>query len=143
MMPRVNRCRQAATSDGFVRPETSPLAYRQRLGYAQENLGVDPGQTVVSDIELIGVDLLRNHRCQRGAQERAEWNRGHPGERSDPAVFRAEILPGLAGVPVERIASETSLSLAHVWRIRKGQRVPHPRFWPALADLASDAAGQR
>jgi hypothetical protein len=71
----------------------------------------------------------------RRARERAEWERAHPGEKPDPAVFRTQILPGLARVPVERIARETGLSLAHAWRIRKGERVPHPRFWRTLAAL--------
>jgi hypothetical protein len=75
------------------------------------------------------------------ARERAEWERAHPGEKPDPAIFRAEILPGLTGIPVERIARETGLSLAHAWRIRRGERVPHARFWPVLQALGKSPTG--
>lgn len=76
----------------------------------------------------------------RRARERAEWEMDHPGEKPDPAVFRTEILPGLAQIPVARIARETGLSLSQSWSIRRGERVPHPRFWPALRELAHTAS---
>jgi CRISPR-associated protein Cas1 len=79
----------------------------------------------------------------RRARERAEWERAHAGETPDPLVFRVEILPGLADVPVNRIARETGLSTAHAWHIRRGKRLPHARFWPVLRQLSEDAARSR
>jgi hypothetical protein len=76
----------------------------------------------------------------RQARERAQWEREHPEDKPDPAIFRAEILPGLAGIPVAQIARETGLSTVQAWYIRKGERIPHPRFWPALATLISEGS---
>lgn len=76
----------------------------------------------------------------RRARERAEWEKAHPGELPDPAEW-AKIQRGLIGVPVERIAREAGLSIVHAWRIRKGERTPHIRFWHVLAALASRPSG--
>jgi hypothetical protein len=91
----------------------------------------DPARTPEARAKLGATQAKR-------ARERAQWERAHQGEKSDPAVFRAEILPGLAGVPVARIARATGLSTVQSWYVRKGERTPHPRFWPALAALVSD-----
>lgn len=93
----------------------------------------DPARTPEARAKLAAATTRR-------ARERAEWKRDHPGEMPDPAAYREEILPGLAVVPVDRIARETGLSTAHAWRIRRGERIPHPRFWPALAALTSEEA---
>jgi hypothetical protein len=76
----------------------------------------------------------------RQARDRADWERAHPEEKPDPTVFRAEILPGLAEIPVARIARETGLSTVQAWYIRRGERIPHHRFWPTLAALISDGS---
>ncbi len=91
----------------------------------------DPARTPEARAKLAAATTRR-------ARERAEWKRDHPDEVPDAGVFRAEILPALAGVPVERIVRATGLSTAHAWRIRKGERIPHSRFWPPLVALARD-----
>jgi hypothetical protein len=41
----------------------------------------------------------------------------------------------LAGVTVGAIARATGLSKAYSSQVRNGKYVPHPRHWPALAEL--------
>jgi len=72
----------------------------------------------------------------RRNRERAEWNRAHPGPH-DPEVFRREILPGLQNIPLSAMMQATGLKWEHVWRIRRGDRVPHPMRWEALRVLTS------
>jgi hypothetical protein len=62
--------------------------------------------------------------------------REHPGER-DIAWFKREIAPKLDGFTLAEIAAATGLSLAACSRIRAGVRVPHPRNWEALRELAA------
>ncbi len=139
-----NACRECGK---ILRSRTRLLcdacAALQRVESAQQ-----VGRATLSAMRVRGVDdpaRTPEARAKLGtaqetrARERAEWKRAHPGETPDPAIFRAEILQGLAGVSVERIARATGLSTAHAWRIRKGERVPHPRFWGTLAALAGEA----
>jgi CRISPR-associated endonuclease Cas1 len=88
----------------------------------------DPARTPEARTKLGATQAQR-------ARERAEWERIHGKEKPDPAVFQAEILPGLTQIPVARIARETGLSTVQAWYIRRGERVPHPRFWPVLREL--------
>jgi CRISPR-associated endonuclease Cas1 len=137
-----NACRECGE---ILRSRTRSLcdtcAFEHRIGVQQAgtaNLSkmraqgeADPARTPKARTKL-GTTQARQ------ARERAEWERTHVKEKPDPAVFRAEILPGLAGVPVAQIARETGLSTVQAWYIRRGERVPHPRFWPVLAALAGN-----
>jgi hypothetical protein len=44
-------------------------------------------------------------------------------------------LPGLLHVPIRQIAKTAGISLRYASLIRRGQRVPHPRHWDALASI--------
>jgi CRISPR-associated endonuclease Cas1 len=107
-------------------------AGRANLSKMRAQGEADPSRSPVARAKL------RSTQAQR-ARERAEWERDHPGEKPDPAIFRTEILPGLAGIPVARIARETGLSTVQSWYVRRGQRVPHPRWWPVLLELVKTA----
>jgi CRISPR-associated endonuclease Cas1 len=61
-----------------------------------------------------------------------DWN----GERPDPAVFRSEILPKLRHKPIRELVAATGLSEHYCSLIRLGKRVPHPRHWEALRNVA-------
>jgi CRISPR-associated endonuclease Cas1 len=108
-------------------------AGRANLSKMRAQRETDPARTPEARAKLGSTQAKR-------AKERAEWDRNHPGETPDPAIFRAEILSGLAGIPVARIARETGLSTVQSWYIRRGDRIPHPRFWAALAGLRSDSS---
>lgn len=76
------------------------------------------------------------------AKMRGEKNRAHQlavkawtGERPDPSVFEAEILPGLREATIAELTSATGLSEHYCSLIRLGKRVPHPRHWDALRKL--------
>lgn len=70
----------------------------------------------------------------RRKREAAVWDRTHP-NRPGPEVFRREILPGLQGVPLGRIAEATGFTRMYCSLIRRGLYVPHPKHWQALAGL--------
>jgi len=70
----------------------------------------------------------------RRREAAAAWDAEH--ERPDPEIFRHEILPGLADVPLGALMRATGLSKRYVWLIRQGGYVPHPRHWEALLEVA-------
>ena len=58
--------------------------------------------------------------------------RAWTGERPEPAVFEAEILPELRRVPIAELVEASGLSEHYCSLIRLGKKVPHPRHWDAL-----------
>src|SRR5205085_2045415 len=58
-------------------------------------------------------------------RERLEWEQ-LSGPAPDPALFRGEILPAIAEVPLSRLVAATGLSLRYCSQIRRGERTPHP-----------------
>lgn len=99
------------------------------------------GSTAISRLIAKGRDPAHGGeaRRKRGAtigqrnQEAQEWDGKHA--RPDPSEFARAILPGLRGVPIERMVEVTGLSLRYCSLIRRGLRVPHPRYWEALKSL--------
>jgi hypothetical protein len=73
---------------------------------------------------------------QRMSEIRA-WEAQHP--RPDPEVFRREILPLLRTIPIRRIAREVGISLRYASLIRRGEYVPHPRWWEKLRTMTEAA----
>lgn len=70
------------------------------------------------------------------ARKRALTERvGAFGADVDPALYRLEILPRLAGVKLAAIMEASGYSKGYCSAIRAGQFVPHVSTWPALADL--------
>ena len=80
-----------------------------------------------------GRERLRGLASDRVRDARA-WQRDHPWP-TDLARFEREILPALAGVPVRELVEATGLSDVYCRRIKRGQIVPHPMWWEALARL--------
>jgi len=81
----------------------------------------------------------------RGAKNAAHQraNHGWVGERPDPTVFTREILPGLRRRSIPGLVAATGLSEHYCSLIRLGKRVPHPRHWPALADVSQTGSSQQ
>jgi hypothetical protein len=80
----------------------------------------------------------------RAAELRGSKNAAHQvavrewkGERPDPEVFHAEILPNLRRLAISEIVAATGLSEHYCSLIRLGKKVPHPRHWEALRGLVS------
>jgi hypothetical protein len=64
-------------------------------------------------------------------REENEWNAAHP-ERLGPDAFRRDVLPALQGVSLGALAQRTGLSVPYLARVRRGEEVPHPRWWEVL-----------
>jgi CRISP-associated protein Cas1 len=81
------------------------------------------------------VNQARSEAVSDGHRRNRNWAREHPDQR-DKAWFKREIAPKLDAFTLAEIASATGLSLAACSRIRAGARVPHPRHWQTLLELA-------
>ncbi len=112
------------------RPEVKLQAGRDGLAAARSlrarlhRDGLDPATSPASRVKQ------RDARLRRRAEEVA-WDNNHP-ERPTQEVFRHTVLPAIAGIPIRRLANATGLSIGYCGLIRRGLRVPHPRWWEAL-----------
>jgi len=91
-------------------------------------IGADPAQT----------PEIRGRRAAAiSARKRAliEWEQANPGVTYDPEIFRREILPRLAAIPLKGIVEAIGCSKASASDIRRGKRTPHCSTWAALAKL--------
>jgi hypothetical protein len=55
--------------------------------------------------------------------------------------YRETVFPRLAGITVPTLARTLSVSEPYAAKVRKGQFIPHPMHWLALAQLAGVAPG--
>ena len=95
---------------------------------AQSAAGNDPRRSAA-------VNRVRGEAISDGHRRNRSWAREHPGQRDD-AWFKREIAPKLDGFSLREIAAATGLSLSACSRIRSAAKVPHPRHWEALRELA-------
>jgi len=70
--------------------------------------------------------------------ERKRWEIEHSAEKVDRERFLAEVLPGLRGISLTRIAKATGMSTSAASKVRSGKMVPHPRHWTVMASLVTD-----
>jgi hypothetical protein len=110
---------------------------QDRLGFYGS--GVDAlARLRAAGVEPVGAEArVQISRRQRERQrEENAWNASHP-ERADPAAFRLEVLPAIQAVPLRELARRTGLSVAYCARIRRGEEVPHQRWWGTLVASSS------
>jgi CRISPR-associated protein Cas1 len=69
----------------------------------------------------------------RSAQE--AWRTEHPDAVIDRADFLATITPRLVDIPLRQIMDAAGVTKASASDYRRGKHVPHPSYWPALAEL--------
>lgn len=62
------------------------------------------------------------------------WEKENPGPHN-AEIFKSEIAPSLSAVTLPQMMQVTGLSSAYCWRIRRGDRVPHPMHWESLRNL--------
>jgi hypothetical protein len=67
--------------------------------------------------------------------EIAAWRQLNP-VRPTKELFTVEILPILRAITTADIAAATGLSKIMCAKVRRGEKVPHPRHWYALRTLA-------
>ena len=72
--------------------------------------------------------MSRRMRALRAAN--CEWERVHG--RPDPAEFLKSIQPLLMHLTLRELHNATGLARALCTKIRRGDYVPHPRYWSAL-----------
>lgn len=75
----------------------------------------------------------RSARLVEHAAATSDWERVH-GRVRDPVRHDAEVLPVMRAMTVKQLAALTGLSEYHCWRVRKGDRRLHPRFWQRILE---------
>ena len=75
---------------------------------------------------------------RRKVQSVAEWNFSHKpiGKEYDDMVFMREILPKLRCCSALVIQEATGLSIGYCTEVKYGSKIPHPRWWKLLSDIA-------
>jgi hypothetical protein len=93
-------------------------------------------------IKKIGT-LQRNSRGQQGCYTFAKhvealrkWNPSDLPKWLDEDTYRREILPRLVKFTVKAIRLRLGVSHPYATLIKRGLRIPHPRHWMPLAELA-------
>jgi len=124
----VRRRWRGTRSNGVgVKPQRRP---RGPTGVTREFGGAD-GDAVDQPVS----PMARRMRALRAANR--EWERLHG--RPDAAQFKRDVLPNLATITLRQLQAATGLSRALCTKIRRGDVVPHPRYWEALEELRPTA----
>jgi hypothetical protein len=74
--------------------------------------------------------MRRHHREATESHESVDLDR-----------FAREILSSIEDLPLRQLRGATGLSLMYLSLIRGGERVPHPRHWPAFQTAVSPTDG--
>jgi CRISPR-associated endonuclease Cas1 len=114
--------------DAFIAAGRDTFARRREAG-------VDPSHGGVA-AERRGATMARRKR------EEHEWNAAHGGTGTDPDVFAREILPTIQALPLSDLVRATGLTHGYLSKVRRGEKVPHPRHWPALELCTQSADGE-
>jgi hypothetical protein len=76
--------------------------------------------------QILGSSLVK------GVSDFAEEE--NPGPH-DPDAYRSGILPQLARVSLPQMMRVTGSTSGYCWKIRRGERIPHPMYWESLLAL--------
>jgi hypothetical protein len=79
----------------------------------------------------------RGASISRRRDEHRQWIAAHPETMADPELFASEILPIIRTAPLSELVRATGLTAGYLSVIRRGEKMPHPRHWPALAACRS------
>jgi hypothetical protein len=119
-----DECRPAIKQQAIVRAGQKSAAVRR----VRRAAGLpDPATTPKARAQLGRAIAARD-------AEAKAWKETHPNVHIDPAGF-APIAARLDAITLSRISARTGLSKSYAGSVRRGEYVPHPRHWPALADL--------
>jgi len=110
-------CLPAERADGVSRLVEAGVAGLERSRAA----GGRPGLSEAAN-------RARGRRVAEHRRAAAAWS----GAQRDPADFRRQVLPGLAGLSARQVASRAGISVSYAAAILRGERVPHPRLWASL-----------
>jgi CRISPR-associated endonuclease Cas1 len=110
--------------DAFIAAGRASFAGRREAG-------IDPSHGGVA-AERRGATMAHRHR------ELREWNAAHAETIAEPGVFAREILPAIQALPLSDLVRATGLTHGYLSKVRRGEKVPHPRHWPALRGASED-----
>jgi hypothetical protein len=65
-----------------------------------------------------------------------KWDPAELPEWLDEEYYRREILPKLLGFTIKKIRLALDVSHPYAAMLHKGAKIPHPRHWAKLANLA-------
>jgi hypothetical protein len=88
------------------------------------------------DVESISNELgkRRLSAARVDKPEQDAWELENPGS-PDPEFYRAEVFPAVQAMSLKAIQKATGLSLPQCGRIRRGEQMPHRRWWEALGEV--------
>ena len=81
-------------------------------------------------------EARRSATRMKHAEALRNWNPSELPKWFDEDFYRREIFPRLAEITVKKIRLATGVSHPYATLIKRGERMPHPRHWLALAELA-------
>jgi hypothetical protein len=123
-----------------------PTASTARIAYPSSNrsgrISLSAARSVLAEMRSAGHDPAQTGEAKakrvasykdRKADARV-WEKQNPGPH-DPVMYRTEILPRLPEVTVPQMMRATGLTSGYCWKIRRGERTPHPMYWLALRRL--------
>lgn len=82
---------------------------------------------------------LRAESMRRQRALSAAWDAGSHPKWLTEEVYRERVQPLLRGISTSRVSTTLGVTWAHASNIRRGERLPHPRHWPKLAELVGIA----
>jgi CRISPR-associated protein Cas1 len=83
---------------------------------------------------------LRAASMRRHEAGKAAWDADSHPKWLTEAAYRQRIQPLLKKVSTSRISTALGVTWAYASNIRRGERIPHPRHWQALAELVGATA---
>jgi hypothetical protein len=130
------------------RLSTSVPERRARLNADDDDQSTAPAPNRSSQGRFsAGVTTRRRQATADQARERAAWEVAHPEVNltRERERYRSEIMPRLVCVTfsVRDLADALGLSLAYAARIRSGEIMPHPRYFPKIQRLVEISASGR
>lgn len=81
-------------------------------------------------------ETLRAKTQRKHAASLAGWQPSELPDWLNEEAYCAKIQPALAGISVPAIATALCISEPYATDVRRGRRIPHPRHWQTLAQLA-------
>lgn len=96
------------------------------------------GQAKMARMRASGIDPSKTPEAQeRRAATAMQQRRANVAWTDDGSLdgvdFVRDILPGLQGASVRKIAASIAVSLAYASKIRNGRLIPHKRHWQTLS----------
>lgn len=124
--PERQYCRDCLPTFKVRRTEKLVDAARQVLAEMRASAD-DPARSVEAKTKQVAANTAR----RAGA---LAWEKKNPGPHNEEE-YRRELLPRLAEITIPRMMQATGLTSSYCWRIKRGERVPHPMYWERLRSV--------